>query len=89
MTESADKSQQTGAAYMTNTQFDVVTNMIRARSDAMSAARLVLVHGISYVDAIKQIKSPIPISSQMLNNTVGRIRNGHERICTAYTPKPE
>ena len=65
---------------MTGEQFDLIARMIRAREPARSAARLVLVGGLTQVDAARAHK----MESNALGNAVRRYREFDRSIREAY-----
>lgn len=72
---------------LTPAQFRVVAALIRSRDPAMSAARLVLVHGHSLSQAAGMVlRDGVPLPPQLVNNTVTRFKAAHTLICEGYKP---
>ena len=65
---------------MTGEQFDTIARMIRAREPARSAARLVLVDGLTQADAARLHK----MEPNALSNSVRRYREFDRSIREAY-----
>lgn len=65
---------------MTGEQFDTIARMIRAREPARSAARLVLVNGLTQAEAARTHK----MEPNALNNAVRRYREFDRAIREAY-----
>ena len=65
---------------MTGEQFDMIARMIRAREPARSAARLVLVDGLTQADAARAHKMEL----NALSNAVRRYREFDRSIREAY-----
>lgn len=70
-------------------EFDVIAGLIRSRDPSRSAARLVLVDGMTMTQAAKSTFNDEgkALSAQMVNNTITRIKAAHALICEAYAPR--
>lgn len=70
-------------------EFDVIASLIRSRDPSKGAARLVLVDGMTMTQAAKSTFNDEgkPLSAQMVNNTITRIKAAHALVCEAYAPK--
>lgn len=64
-------------------QFDAIAVLISSREPTKSAARRVLVDGISQAEAAREFS----ISPQTVNRTVRRFNDADELIQTAYSVK--
>ena len=68
---------------MTGEQFDVLAQLTRAREPARSAAKRVLVDGISQADAAREFD----MSPSALGNAVRRYRGFDAEVRAAYRVK--
>lgn len=68
---------------MTLDQFEVIAKLIRSREPVKTAAKFVLVDGMSNIDAATEME----LSAQSVSNTVSRFRAAHEEIRRAYKAK--
>jgi DNA-directed RNA polymerase specialized sigma24 family protein len=66
---------------MTAQQFDVLVKLLRSRSPARDAARLVLVEGVTPTDAAVACG----MSRSAVSNALSRFRAAHASILTAYS----
>ncbi len=65
---------------MTHEQFEVIAQLIRSREPATTAARLVLMDGLSNAEAATETG----ISPQSVSNTLARFRLADKKIRAAY-----
>lgn len=64
-------------------QFDAIAVLISSREPTKSAARRVLVDGITPADAAREFG----LLPQSVSNTLRRFRSAEETILTAYAPR--
>lgn len=68
---------------MTPEQFQALAHLIRSREPATSAARRVLLDGISQAEAAREFS----LGPNNVWNTVNRFRRAHELIQSVYNAK--
>ena len=68
---------------MTPDQFEVIAELIRSREPVKTAAKFVLVDGMSNIDAATEMG----LSAQSVSNTVSRFRATDVKIRSAYKVK--
>jgi len=68
---------------MKGAEFDAIAVLISSREPTKSAARRVLVDGVTPADAAREF-SLLP---QSVSNTLRRFRNAENTILAAYLPK--
>lgn len=67
-------------AEMTQAQFEVVAELLRSREPVRTAARLVLVEGVTTKDAA----GAAGMQPNAVSNALSRYRNAHSKLLVAY-----